>query len=138
MSSETDIHKLTNVETAGGIAVSDQSILLNQHKHGGLAIPKGHIEAGETYEQAAVRELKEETGYDVEIVKPLGQLKRKSVENSGETVIKTITVYLMRPLAQTAEAEEKIVWVKPKDAIAQMHFAEEADFIQSQLNELKV
>lgn len=34
-------------------------------------LPGGHVDAGETLEQAAVREALEETGYEVVIVKPL-------------------------------------------------------------------
>ena len=36
--------------------------------------PKGHLEDGETSEQAAVRETREETGIDATIVVPLGYL----------------------------------------------------------------
>ena len=38
----------------------------------GLAIPGGFVEIGETVEQAVVREMKEETDLDVEIIKLLG------------------------------------------------------------------
>ena len=36
------------------------------------SLPKGHIEAGESPEQAAIREVKEETGIESEIQKSLG------------------------------------------------------------------
>lgn len=51
------------VHTAGGIIVDGEKILLIQHKAGGLAFAKGHIEPGESPEVAAVREVAEETGY---------------------------------------------------------------------------
>jgi ADP-ribose pyrophosphatase YjhB (NUDIX family) len=38
------------------------------------AYPKGHAEKGETLEQVALREVQEETGYKVEIVKRLSDL----------------------------------------------------------------
>ncbi len=38
----------------------------------GLAIPGGFVEIGETVEQTVVREMKEETGLDVEIIRLLG------------------------------------------------------------------
>ncbi len=36
------------------------------------ALPSGHVEYGESPEQAAIREVREETGLDVEIVRCLG------------------------------------------------------------------
>ncbi|WP_457635894.1 NUDIX domain-containing protein [Persephonella sp.] len=38
----------------------------------GLAIPGGFVDVGETVEQAVIREMKEETGLDVEIIRLLG------------------------------------------------------------------
>lgn len=35
-------------------------------------LPKGHIEAGETPEEAAIREVAEETGIDADIIRPIG------------------------------------------------------------------
>ena len=37
--------------------------------------PKGHLEAGETPEQAAVREVREETGLDIRIIRSLGSTR---------------------------------------------------------------
>ncbi len=39
------------------------------------SLPKGHVEEGETYEQAAVREVFEETGIEAEMVAPLGSVE---------------------------------------------------------------
>jgi 8-oxo-dGTP diphosphatase len=36
-------------------------------------VPGGGVEAGESPEQAAVREVREETGYDIELVRLLGE-----------------------------------------------------------------
>jgi 8-oxo-dGTP pyrophosphatase MutT (NUDIX family) len=37
-------------------------------------MPKGHIEAGETTEQTAMREVKEETGISAKVLRPLGTI----------------------------------------------------------------
>lgn len=43
-------------------------VLLVRYRSGAWAFPKGHVEAGETSEQTAVREVQEEGGVSAEIV----------------------------------------------------------------------
>ena len=43
--------------------------------------PAGRPEIGETIEQTAIRETKEETGFDIELIKPIGE--RESTINPG-------------------------------------------------------
>jgi 8-oxo-dGTP pyrophosphatase MutT (NUDIX family) len=56
--------------------VEGEIILVKQYRHGtndfSLEIPGGVIDEGETPEQAALRELEEETGYVAESIMPLG------------------------------------------------------------------
>lgn len=61
---------------AGCVVVNDQNeVLLVTDKQKKIwTFPKGHAEAGETLEQVALREVKEETGYTVEIIKRLSDV----------------------------------------------------------------
>jgi 8-oxo-dGTP diphosphatase len=47
------------------------------------ALPAGRLEAGETYEQAAVREVREETGYEIELVRRVGDYWRPQYPGGG-------------------------------------------------------
>jgi 8-oxo-dGTP pyrophosphatase MutT (NUDIX family) len=126
------------VITAGGIIVDKAKILLIRHKGGGLAIAKGHVEVNETLEQAALREVEEETAYRAVVLSHLGSLQRTSIETTGETVSKIIEVYKMGKLSRIdRNTDEKPEWVDPTEAIAAMHFQEEADFLQLHIDELK-
>jgi 8-oxo-dGTP pyrophosphatase MutT (NUDIX family) len=66
--------------SAGGVVISDDRtrvVLIGRlDRRGRLlwSLPKGHIEDGETPEQTAVREVREETGIVGEIIQPLGTI----------------------------------------------------------------
>ncbi len=89
---------------AGGIVLSEEKILLVKNKKGDSSkdsepwwgYPKGHLEEDEKPSEAAVREVFEETGFEVKIVntKPIAE-SRYEVERNGETVQKTVWFYEM-------------------------------------------
>ena len=88
-------------QAAGGVVVRARGaelLLLERPHRKELRLPKGHIEPGETIEQAAVREVQEETGYaDVEITAGLGSLTHSffSLRDDAE-VTRTEYYFLMR------------------------------------------
>ena len=51
------------------------AVLLVRYRSGHWAFPKGHLEAGETSQQAAVREVQEEGGVLARIVAPLSSTR---------------------------------------------------------------
>ena len=89
---------------AGGIVLLEDKILLVKNKKDGSSssgepwwgYPKGHLEEGEKASEAAVREVFEETGFEVKIVntKPIAE-SRYEIEHSGEILQKTVWFYEM-------------------------------------------
>ena len=57
-------------------------------------IPKGHLEANETNEQAALREVFEETGLQAKIIEYIGEVSYQFIQG-GTKINKTVHVYLM-------------------------------------------
>jgi 8-oxo-dGTP pyrophosphatase MutT (NUDIX family) len=91
---------------AGGVLMrdADRSILVLQRPgRSELRLPKGHVEAGETNAQAAVREVQEETGYaDVVIAADLGSITHTFYNIARDVeVTRTESYFLMRLLSET-------------------------------------
>jgi 8-oxo-dGTP pyrophosphatase MutT (NUDIX family) len=123
---------MKNVLTAGGIVMQGQRVRLIHSKKGGYNIPKGHVEPGETVEEAAMREVAEETGITVRVVRKLGLVQRESMEDDGRTVVKDIELFLMAATGEyDGELQEESSWVELDDAIGRMRHPEEAAFLRA-------
>ena len=53
--------------SAGVVVFKDDLVLIIKHKNGHIDFPKGHVEGDETLEEAAIREVFEETGINCRI-----------------------------------------------------------------------
>lgn len=74
-----DKRPISSEYSAGGVVYRRagdryEIVVVHRNRHTDWSLPKGHIERGETREQAALREVKEETGLDARIVTYLGEV----------------------------------------------------------------
>jgi 8-oxo-dGTP pyrophosphatase MutT (NUDIX family) len=66
------------IQAAGGVLWRDsgdrrQFAVIHRPKYDDWTLPKGKLDPGETHEQAAMREVSEETGFSVELGAGLGE-----------------------------------------------------------------
>lgn len=96
------------------------------------SLPKGHLEDGETAEQAAVREVAEETGIDGEILGGLGTIDFWFVAE-GRRVHKTVHHFLMRATGgelSDADVEvSEVAWVPLSEIGARLAYRDERDLL---------
>jgi len=101
-------------------------------------LPKGAVAEGETSEQAALREVLEETGLRAEIVKPLDTIEY--FFRAGDTLIhKRVDLYLMRYIGgeltpQLTEVDD-VEWVEISEAIRRASFESERKLLESALQD---
>ena len=98
------------------------------------SLPKGHIEAGETAEQAAVREVEEETGIAGEILAELGTIDFWFVAD-GRRIHKTVRHYLLRRVGgelSDADVEvDEVAWVPLSEIRGQLAYPDERGLVDT-------
>ena len=101
-----------------------------------LALPKGHVDPGENTLQAAEREVREETGVSVELVRELGEV-RYWYRREGRTIPKSVTFYLFSYLSgDTADHDDEVEearWIDLEEAHRTLSHAAEREMVQRAL-----
>lgn len=96
---------------AGGVVVrvrdGKREVLLIDDAYGRIAFPKGHLERGETWEAAAVREVQEETGIETRIICPLGRVEYQ-IERDGRPVRKQVRLFLQEAVDALREPQHQV------------------------------
>lgn len=122
---------------AGGVIVCDQRVLvLAWPRRDEIRLPKGHVEPGETLQEAAIREAREESGYrGLEIKADLGS-QRVAFEKEGCHVLRTERYFLMtlnKPASrQTGRGESKFhpMWLTWDRALGALTFEAEREWVR--------
>lgn len=125
------IQEIVREPTAGGIVFrrdkkGDVEILLIQDHKDRWTIPKGHIEEGETAQEAARREIGEEAGlHDIDMLGWLGKIHFR-YRRIDKLVLITQQVYLMRVKTSGNEIQKE-EWM---NGIKWFSFNEALDLIE--------
>lgn len=111
------VKKFVLIKAAGGLVVDENGGLLFIYRRGKWDLPKGKIDAGESPEICAVREVKEETGLKSVTIQKHLITTYHTYEESGKHFLKETEWYLMRsPIQdilepQTVEQITEAIWV---------------------------
>ncbi len=96
------------------------------------SLPKGHIEAGETPEQAALREVAEETGIESAIERSLGVIDFWFMAG-GKRIHKTVHHYLFREtgglLAPQESEVDEVGWFPLAEIVDRLAYPDEKKLI---------
>jgi 8-oxo-dGTP pyrophosphatase MutT (NUDIX family) len=124
--------------SAGGVVVRDDQVVVivptRRASDGSrvLALPKGHIDPGESTLQAAQREVREETGILAEPVRELGEA-RYWYRRDGQTIPKSVSFYLFSYVdGDTADHDDEVEearWMSLKDAQRELSHTAEREMV---------
>lgn len=128
--------------SAGGIVFNNKGqVLLTKHsqnKH--WSFPKGLIDPGQTIEEAALREVKEEGGVEAQIQGKVGYSKYVYTFNN-EKIFKVVTYFLMEYKSGSPENHdweiEEAGWYEPEGALEQLTFSQDKNLLRIALKKIK-
>jgi 8-oxo-dGTP pyrophosphatase MutT (NUDIX family) len=132
------ILRTARATSAGGVvyrAVGDRDEVAVVHRRSPplWALPKGTPDAGETLEETALRETREETGLEVVIEQPIRSIRYFFVRGSTR-FHKTVHFFLMRPVGGSTDAHDaefdEVRWVELHEALAILSHATERSVLE--------
>jgi 8-oxo-dGTP diphosphatase len=97
------------IRAAGGVVLragddGPEVAIVHRPKYDDWSLPKGKLEAGESWEEAALREVAEETGLECE----LGAELRETTYRDRKGRPKRVRWWLMEPLGGVFSADDEV------------------------------
>ena len=106
------------IQAAGGLVVRDGEVLVvHRPRYSDWSLPKGKLDPGESWEEAAVREVEEEAGVRGRLVR---ELPAVTYDHKGRP--KRVRYWLMElaedpPAFAPNDEVDEVRWVSPADAL---------------------
>jgi 8-oxo-dGTP diphosphatase len=118
------------VKAAGGVVRRDGRIaVVHRPRYDDWSLPKGKLDPGETWEEAALREVREETGLECSLGEELSSTRYH--DRKGRS--KLVRYWLMDPVggefAPNDEVDE-LRWLTPAEAAALLTYPRDKELAQ--------
>lgn len=128
--------------SAGGVVLHEGRVLVivpSRRAADGslvLGLPKGHIDGQETAEQAATREVREETGVQAELLESLGEVRYWYVRE-GRRISKSVHFFLFGYLSgDVADHDDEVLearWLPVEQACGELTYPGERKMLERAL-----
>lgn len=114
--------EFTPIEAAGGVVVNGRGEWLMIRRNNRWDLPKGHVEAGESFDRCAEREIEEETGVKAAVLRPLcdtwhayffPKTQRWELKRTHWYLLRSTERGELKP--QTEEGIVEVAWCTPND-----------------------
>ncbi len=130
---ELDPGGVAEVLAAGGVVVRGEGAeariaVIHRPKYGDWTLPKGKLDPGEGFEQAALREVEEEAGLRCELGRELGSVAY--TDRKGRS--KLVRYWLMRPLSGDFEPNDEVDelrWLDPAAAAGLLTYGHDVELV---------
>ncbi len=121
-------------KSCGTVVFRDGRYLLLHYSAGHWDFPKGHVEKGETEEQTALRELREETGIsDGKVVPGFREPIHYFFTAHGQRISKDVVFFLAKTETEKitiSNEHQGFAWLPYEAAMARLSFKNAKDILQ--------
>jgi 8-oxo-dGTP pyrophosphatase MutT (NUDIX family) len=135
--------------SAGGLVYrmekDELQVQMIQDRYGKITLPKGKMEAGETIEETALREILEETGIIGRIIESIALITYQFVHSKLGIIDKEVHYYLVEAIGGTIQAQVEeirgVEWLTPLEAWRQQRtsgYDNNEDVVRSGLKQLGI
>lgn len=118
--------RANEIVAAGGVVIDADSrearfvLLVHRPKYNDWSFPKGKMEPNETIREAAIREVREETGLTCRIIRELQPIRYTTENRKGEAGPKVVYYFLMVPSSGSLKVNnyeiDRAEWFKLDEA----------------------
>ncbi len=123
--------------SAGGLVVDERGRVLlirarDLRNQPVWTLPKGTLGPGESSADAALREVREETGYRCEVVREL-DTATYWFQRDGQRIRKTVRWFLMRPLEKVGEHDhevDEVAWLERDAALGRLRYDSDRHLVE--------
>ncbi len=111
------VKKFTQIQAGGGLVVNEKKQILFIFRNGKWDLPKGKVEANETSELGAIREVEEECGIKISRLDQLLDITYHTYMLDNKNILKSNYWYIMYAdssqnlIPQAEENIEKVEWI---------------------------
>ena len=116
---------------AGGVVMRDGRLaVVHRPKYDDWSLPKGHLEDGESWEEAALREVAEELGIRTRLVRALEPVRYRTPKGRD----KEVRYWVMEPVDGEFTPNDEVDdmrWVSPDEAGALLSYPADRELIDS-------